>query len=123
MNENPKAKREARRRRAARVRRKIRGTAECPRLAVFRSLKNITAQLIDDEAGVTLAYATSQKVEAAADAEATRKVANAEAVGRELARQAQEKGINAAVFDRAGYKFHGRVAALAAGARDGGLKF
>lgn len=123
MNENPKAKRDARKRRAARVRRKIRGTAECPRLSVFRSIKNITAQLIDDESGVTLAYASSVKVEAAADAEATRKVAAAEAVGRELARQAQEKGIDAAVFDRAGYKFHGRVAALAAGARDGGLKF
>ena len=123
MSENAKGKRDARKRRAVRVRKRSHGTAERPRLAVFRSIKNITAQLIDDDRGVTLAYATSLKVQASADAEGSAKVAAADAVGRELARQAQEKGITAAIFDRAGYKYHGRVAALAAGARGAGLKF
>ncbi len=122
--ESTKAKRDARVRRAKRVRRQIRGTQVCPRLSVFRSNRHIFAQIIDDDAGVTLAAATSLKLNGAtAEEGATAKIAAAKAVGSEVARLASEKGINKVVFDRSGYKFHGRVAALAEGARSGGLKF
>jgi len=123
MAENVKFKREARIRRAGRVRRKVRGTAERPRLSVFRSNRHIVAQLVDDDAGRTLAAASSLKMEAPSIEGVEGKVAYAKAVGLELAKRAQEAGVTEVVFDRAGYKFHGRVAALAQGARDGGLKF
>lgn len=103
-----------------RVRNKISGTADCPRLNVFRSAKNIYAQLIDDVAGVTLcAASTNEKdfTEYGGNCEAAKKV------GLALAERAKAKGISDVVFDRSGYVYHGRVAALADGAREGGLNF
>ncbi len=101
-----------RRRKQARVRRKIHGTASRPRLSVFRSLKHIYAQLIDDERGVTLASSSGgANVEAAREA------------GRTIGERALEAGITEVVFDRSGYIYHGRVAALADAAREAGLKF
>ncbi len=124
MKENAQSKREARIRRRVRVRKKISGTAERPRLSVFRGNRHIFAQLIDDQQGVTLVSSSSLKLEAPAPEEGEgRKCAIARAVGAELARKAGEKGVTSAVFDRGGFKFHGRVAALAKGAREGGLKF
>ena len=106
--------------RHVRVRGKISGTPECPRLNVFRSNANIYAQLIDDVNGVTLAAANTLEKNfegAAGNCEAAKKV------GITLAERAKEKGIEEVVFDRGGYIFHGRVAALAEGAREAGLKF
>ena len=106
--------------RHVRVRGKISGTPECPRLNVFRSNANIYAQLIDDVNGVTLASANTLEKAfegAAGNCEAARKV------GLTLAERAKEKGITEVVFDRGGYVYHGRVAALAEGAREGGLQF
>ena len=103
-----------------RVRNKISGTAECPRLNVFRSAKNIYAQIIDDEAGKTLCSASTNEksfTEYGGNCDAAKKV------GLELAKRAKEKGISDVVFDRSGYIYHGRVAALADGAREGGLNF
>ena len=106
--------------RHVRVRAKISGTPDCPRLNVFRSAKHIYAQLIDDTKGVTLCSASTQEKGFegfGGNAEAAKKV------GRKLAERAKEKGINDVVFDRSGYVYHGRVAALAEGAREGGLNF
>jgi large subunit ribosomal protein L18 len=100
------------------IRTKISGTAERPRLTVFRSNKNIYAQLIDDNAGVTLVSVSSAKVEPAAS-----KTETSSSVGKALATKAQEKGITQVVFDRNGYLYHGRVKSLAEGAREAGLKF
>ena len=103
-----------------RVRGKISGTPECPRLNVFRSNANIYAQIIDDVNGVTLVSANTLEKEfegTTGNCEAAKKV------GAVLAERAKAKGINVVVFDRGGYIFHGRVAALAEGAREGGLKF
>ncbi len=111
-------KREARMRRHRRVRGKVAGTAERPRLAVFRSNRGISAQLIDDEAGRTLAAASWKSVSSTGS-----KTEQASAVGKELAAVAKKAGIDACVFDRAGYLYHGRVKALAEGAREGGLQF
>jgi large subunit ribosomal protein L18 len=112
------AKRAHKNRRRARIRRKIFGTAERPRLSVYRSNVHIYAQLIDDLEGHTLVAADSREVEGAGDrTDAARKV------GELIAGKAGEAGIEAAVFDRGGNKYHGRVAALAEGARAGGLKF
>ncbi|MFA4845499.1 MAG: 50S ribosomal protein L18 [Patescibacteria group bacterium] len=102
--------------RAHRTRSRIRGTAVCPRLTVKRSLKHIYAQLIDDERGATLASASDTTVKAQG-----RPVEVAHAVGKNLAEKATARGINKAVFDRGAYRYHGRVAALADGARAGGL--
>ena len=110
----------ARQKRHARVREKISGKAECRRLDVLRSLQHIYAQLIDDVAGVTLvAASTTEKdfTEYGGNVEA------AKAVGKLLAERAAEKNIKDVVFDRGGYVYHGRVAALAEGAREGGLNF
>ena len=110
----------ARQKRHVRVRAKISGTAACPRLNVYRSLSHIYAQLIDDVNGVTLASAST------VEKEFTEYGGNKEAahkVGETLAKRAIEKGIEECVFDRSGYIYHGRVQALAEGARDGGLKF
>ncbi len=108
-----------RQRRALRVRKKVTGTAEKPRLCVFRSNKNIEAQLIDDVKGVTLVSASSTQLKLAngGNCEAAAKV------GASLAEKAKAKGIETVVFDRNGYIYHGRVAALADAAREGGLKF
>lgn len=113
-------KKENRIKRHKRVRGKISGTASCPRLNVFRSSKHIYAQLIDDEAGVTLCSASTLEKGFegfGGNAEAAKKV------GEKLAEKAKEKGIVDVVFDRSGYVYHGRVAALAEGAREGGLNF
>jgi len=111
---------QARLKRHKRVRAKISGTADCPRLNVFRSLKNIYAQLIDDDKGVTLVSASS--LEKDFEQYGGNKTA-AKAVGKLLAERAAGKGITAVVFDRGGYIYHGRVQELAEGAREGGLKF
>ena len=103
--------------RHVRVRGKISGTPECPRLNVFRSEKNIYAQVIDDVNGVTLCSASSLKLENGSNKEAAREV------GKAVAKAALAKGIEVVVFDRGGYLYHGRVAELAEGAREGGLKF
>jgi len=102
-----------------RVREKISGTAEKPRLCVFRSNKHIEAQLIDDVKGVTLVSSSSTqlKLKNGSNCEAAAKV------GADLAKKALEKGVETVCFDRAGYLYHGRVAALADAAREGGLKF
>jgi len=110
-------KRAHREKRRKRVRRKIAGTADRPRLSVYRSNVNIYAQLIDDDAATTLAAADSREV-----GEAENRKDAARKVGRLIARRAQEAGIEVAVFDRGGNKYHGRIAALAEGAREGGLK-
>jgi large subunit ribosomal protein L18 len=114
-----KAKRAARLRRHRRVRRHVAGTAERPRLAVFRSNRQIYAQLIDDRAGRTLAAAGSL---AAAGGEGDKKAA-ARRVGAELAAKAKAAGITSVVFDRGGYQYQGRIRALAEAAREGGLDF
>ena len=103
-----------------RVRGKISGTPECPRLNVFRSNANIYAQLIDDVNGVTLASASTLEKDFEG---ATGNVEAAKKVGLVLAERAKAKGIEDVVFDRGGYLYHGRVAALAEGAREGGLNF
>ena len=110
----------ARLKRHARVRHKISGTAERPRLNVFRSAKHIYAQLIDDVAGVTLAAASS--MDKGFEGFGGNKEA-AKKVGAALAKKAAEKGITEVVFDRSGYVYHGRVKELAEGAREGGLNF
>lgn len=110
----------ARQRRQKRVRAKISGTAECPRLNVFRSLQHIYAQLIDDVQGVTLVAASS--VEKDFEEYGGNKSA-AHKVGENIAKRATEKGITKCVFDRGGYIYHGRVKELAEAAREGGLKF
>ena len=113
-------KNKTRKKRHQRVRRKISGTAECPRLNVFRSNKNIYTQLIDDVEGVTLASASTLDNEISDE---DTKVDQAAAVGKLVAERAQENGIKEVVFDRGGYKYHGRVAALAEAARENGLEF
>lgn len=103
-----------------RVRNKVIGTAERPRLCVFRSLKGIYAQVIDDGQGHTLAQASSSELGASNE---TTKTAASVAVGKLVAERAIAAGVSAVVFDRGGYRFHGRVKALADAAREGGLKF
>ena len=103
-----------------RVRAKISGTAECPRLSVYRSTNNITAQIIDDVAGVTLVSAST--LEASFEGTGGNKEA-AKKLGMIIAERAKDKGITTVVFDRGGYLYHGRVKELADGAREGGLKF
>ncbi len=108
--------------RHARARKRIAGTGERPRLAVFRSLRHVYAQLIDDERMVTLASASSLEGEVRGGAEGRDKTETSRAVGALVARRAAEKGITAAVFDRGGNRYHGRVRALAEAAREGGLR-
>jgi large subunit ribosomal protein L18 len=111
----------ARKRRHQRVRAKVKGTELKPRLCVFRSLNHIYAQVIDDAKGSTLTSAST--LDAEIEAQGKAKTARAELVGSLLAKRAIEKGIKQVVFDRAGYKYHGRVKALAEAARQAGLKF
>lgn len=113
---------ELRRKRHARSRFYLSGTADKPRLAVFRSIKHIYAQIIDDETGRTLTMASSDDKDLRGGINGGNKE-GARAVGKRLAEKAAEKGITAVVFDKAGYKYHGRVKELADGAREGGLKF
>ena len=114
-------KKVARQARHARVRTKVSGTAECPRLAVFRSNKHMEAQIIDDTKGITLVsastYEKGNKFENGSNVEA------AKLVGKVLAERALEKGVRVVVFDRGGFLYHGRVKALADAAREAGLKF
>jgi large subunit ribosomal protein L18 len=110
-----------RRRRHLRVRNKVRGTAGRPRLVVFRSSKHIYAQLVDDDRGVSLLGASDRSQGLAADAPG--KVAKGRALGQLIATKAKEHGITQVVFDRGGYRYHGRVKAVADGARKGGLEF
>jgi|SRR5690606_14738591 len=113
-----------RRRRQLRVRRKIRGTAERPRLSVFRSLRHMYAQVIDDDTGTTIAAASTLDPALRAQLNgATGNVEAARQVGRLAAERAMAKGIRRVVFDRAGNRYHGRVKAVAEGAREAGLEF
>ncbi|GIU84327.1 MAG: 50S ribosomal protein L18 [Acidimicrobiales bacterium] len=116
-----KSRNEARLRRHRRVRKKVFGTPERPRLVVFRSNKHISVQLIDDVAGRTLVAASTLEPDLRAGPTGT--VEAARKVGELLGRRAVEAGVTKAVFDRAGYKYHGRVAAVADGARAAGLEF
>jgi large subunit ribosomal protein L18 len=120
MTDSAKEKREARVRRHRRVRKKVRGTAERPRLAVFRSNKHISAQVIDDRSGRTLASASSVEPDLRASGG---NVATAQQVGERLAERARSAGVDTVVFDRGGFMYHGRVAAVAEAARKGGLEF
>jgi large subunit ribosomal protein L18 len=116
-------KTESRLKRQVRVRKKVRGTAQRPRLNVFRSARHIYAQLIDDTSGTTLATASSLLDEVAAGLPSTGNIAAAGKVGAEIARRALAKDITAVVFDRNGFLYHGRVKALAEAARENGLIF
>jgi large subunit ribosomal protein L18 len=113
----------ARLRRHLRVRKTVHGTPARPRLSVYRSLSHIYAQVIDDEAGRTLAAASDVETELRGQANGKDKTNVAKLVGELLARRAMESGVKQVVFDRGGYKFHGRVKALATGAREAGLTF
>ena len=111
-------------RRKNRVQAKVHGTAERPRLVVYKSLKTIFAQIINDEKGETIVSVHSKKIDKKTDAgDRKNKVAEAYISGTELAKMAIEKGIKKVVFDKSGFKYHGRIKALADGARDGGLEF
>jgi len=110
-----------RRRVHKRIRRKVAGSTERPRLAVFRSVKHIYAQVIDDTVGHTLAAASSNEKKDSIKSGGN--VAGAKAVGKLLAERAKDKGVKSVVFDRGGYLYHGRVKALADAAREGGLEF
>ena len=116
----------ARARRHQRIRKKVFGTAERPRLVVYRSLRNVEGQLVDDHAGKTIVGLSTLAVDIknleAAEGE-NRRQARAFAAGKMLAERAKEAGVSAVVFDRGGYQYHGRVKAFADGAREGGLEF
>lgn len=118
---SPSTRQELRYRRHLRVRKKVTGSEARPRLVVFRSLKHIYAQLVDDDRGVCLLGVSdgSEGVQA----EGAGKVGRAKGVGKSLAAKAKAAGITKVVFDRAGYRYHGRVKAVADGAREGGLEF
>ncbi len=124
MANNTSIKKLARERRRKHIRKNLSGTAEKPRLVVFRSNKQIYGQIIDDVSRSTLISASSQSKEIAADVQkAKSKTEVAQIVGKYLAEQAVQKKLSTVVFDRAGYIYHGRVKAFADGAREGGLKF
>ncbi len=110
-------------RRHARVRKRIAGEGARPRLSVFRSLHHIYVQLVDDSTGNTLAAASTREKDIAKDLASRKGVGAAEKVGQAIAQRAKDKGITAVVFDRGGYKYHGRIKALADAARGAGLEF
>ena len=118
-----KTKEEIRTRIHSRIRKKLAGTPARPRLAVFRSQSHIYAQIIDDDQGRTLAAASSLDKDLKAQHKRGANTAAAKAVGNLIASRAKEKGIEAVVFDRGGFQYHGRIKALADAAREGGLKF
>ena len=106
-----------------RIRSTVKGTADRPRFCLYKSNKHVYAQLVNDRLGQTLVAVSTQNEELADDTEGKTKTEAAEIVGKELAKIADDKGINKVVFDRSGYKYHGVVKALADGAREGGLDF
>ena len=112
----PRTRDEMRLRRHLRVRKKVNGTAERPRLVIYRSLKHITAQLVNDDSQRTIMTVTDNGLEG-------KKTERAREVGKQLAERAKGAGLTKVVFDRAGYRYHGRVQAVADGAREGGLEF
>ncbi len=114
---------EMRKRRHERVRKRLAGTAKCPRLNVYRSLNQIYAQVIDDSKGHTLASASTLDSELKKKLKGLKKTEQARLVGELVAERAKEQGVRQVVFDRGGYKYHGRVKALAEAARESGLKF
>jgi large subunit ribosomal protein L18 len=116
-------RRAARIRRHIRVRKKVEGSTERPRLNVFRSLEHIYAQIIDDSNGSTLVSASTVDADLRAELAPLTKTEQAKAVGKAVAERAKAKGIDAVVFDRGGYPYHGRVKALADGSREAGLQF
>lgn len=118
-----KLKRAQRERRHTRVRAKVAGSPARPRLNVFRSLSNIYAQVIDDEAGKTIVSASTIDNEVQKQLDGKNKTDAAKLVGKVVAERAKEAGITSVVFDRGGYRYHGRIAALAEGAREAGLEF
>jgi large subunit ribosomal protein L18 len=120
MSSSAKQKRDARIRRHSRVRKQVRGTAERPRLAVFRSNKHISAQVVDDRAGVTLASASTHEADLR---DGSYNKDAAAKVGARVAERAKDAGVERVVFDRGGFLFHGRVAAVAEAAREAGLEF
>jgi len=124
---NPKEKRRSRIKRHLRIRKKACGTSERPRLCVFRSLRYIYAQIIDDEAGKTICSASTLEPQIRKQLKeksiSTKNREAAKIVGEIIAKRAREKGVEKVVFDRGGYKYHGRIKALAEAAREAGLKF
>jgi large subunit ribosomal protein L18 len=114
-----KSREQLRTARHARIRKRVVGTSDKPRLAVYRSLKHIYAQIIDDSKGHTVAAASSNEKELSAGGNKD----GAKAVGTLLAKRAKEAGVSQVIFDRGGFRYHGRVASLAEGAREGGLEF
>ena len=118
-----KTKEAARKRRHLRIRQRVHGTETIPRLCVYRSLSHIYAQIIDDDRGHTLVAASDADADAKAQQKGKQKSDVAKVVGELIGKRAKENGITTVVFDRAGYRFHGRVKALASGAREAGLKF
>jgi len=118
-----KSRSEARIRRHARVRKSVQGTSQCPRLSVFRSLSEIYAQVIDDYIGNTIASASTIDEDLRGKMKGLKKSEQAKLVGKAVAERAMGKGVKAVVFDRGGFKYSGRVKALADGAREGGLEF
>ena len=118
-----KSRRLQRLRRHQRVRRRVRGSAERPRLAVFRSSKHVEGQLVDDYAGVTLAGFSTRGLKDFKAEGSNTKVEQAYEAGKRLAALAKDKGVTSVVFDRGGFKYHGRIKAFADGAREGGLEF
>lgn len=113
----------ARKKRHRRVRARINGTSDRPRLNVFRSLNHIYAQLIDDTVGLTLVSSSTLDKEVASKIGDKTKTEQAQVVGKLIAERAKKAGINEVIFDRGGYRYHGRIKALADGAREGGLTF
>jgi large subunit ribosomal protein L18 len=118
---NPSTRQELRARRHLRVRKKVAGTEARPRLVVFRSLKHIYAQLVNDDRGVTLLGVSDHSE--GVNPDGAGKIGRAKGVGKALAEKAKAAGITRVVFDRGGYRYHGRVKAVADGAREGGLEF
>jgi large subunit ribosomal protein L18 len=118
-----KRKHQALKRRQRRVRAKIHGTADRPRLHVFRSLENIFVQVINDDAGHTMVSASTIDTDVAPQVDGKSKTEAARIVGQVVAQRAKNAGINKVIFDRSGYQYHGRVAAVADGAREAGLEF
>lgn len=121
--EKTKAIRKARMRRHVRVRKRVRGMPERPRLTVFRSLRNIYAQIVDDSEGKTMCSASSLSKEVGSQGGRGPKVGLSREVGKAIAEKALKKGIKKVVFDKGGYRYHGRVKALAEAAREAGLEF
>ncbi len=123
MRSLAKERRESRLRRHHRIRRRLTGTGERPRLVVFRSLQHVYTQLVDDVRGVTLAGASTLSPELRDTVKDMNKTEQSKSVGKLIAQRASEQGIKQVTFDRGGYRYHGRVKAVAEGAREAGLEF